>query len=72
MQEKYNNAVTLENTGADVMDCMVDFIYTGKLDINRQNAVEILVAADYLRIESKSYFFSKNMWMKLEYSLYRE
>jgi len=52
MREKYNNVVKLEDTSSDIMQCIVDFIYTGKLDVNQENALELLLAADYLRIES--------------------
>jgi len=52
MQEKYCNVVKLDDTSADVMQCITDFIYSGKLNVNRENSIELLVAADYLRIES--------------------
>jgi len=53
MQEKYNNVVTLEETRADVVKCIIDFIYTGQLSINCDNAFDVVAAADYLCIKRK-------------------
>ena len=53
MQEKYKNVVTLHETRADVMKCIIDFIYTGQLSINHDNAFDLIATADYLCIKRK-------------------
>jgi len=65
MQEKYKNVVKLEGTSADAMQCIIDFIYTGKLDICRENSLERLVAADYLRVESEKFMLRHKFLFRL-------
>ena len=44
--------ITLEETRKDVMEEVMEYMYTGHVDINEHNAFDLLAAADYFLIPS--------------------
>lgn len=47
-KEKDQREITLENVNGDELKMLIDFCYTGSIDINEQNVYAILNAATYL------------------------
>jgi len=47
MKEKKEGVIRLEETGKAVMELVFEYIYTGHVDINLQNAYELFKKADY-------------------------
>jgi len=57
MKEKQDNVVNVDNISAEVMEVIVEFVYTGKISVTTQNALDLWIAADYLMIPSKFVIF---------------
>jgi len=53
MQEKYTGRLKIEIPSVKAMECITEYAYTGKLHIYNENAIELLIASDYLLIEGK-------------------
>ncbi|KAL9972262.1 hypothetical protein ACROYT_G018541, partial [Oculina patagonica] len=52
MKEKKEGVIRLEETSKAVMEEVLEYLYTGHVDINEHNAFDLLVAADYFLIQS--------------------
>lgn len=48
MKEGHENLVKLDELSAKVVESILDFMYSGKININKDIALDLLVAADYL------------------------
>ena len=52
MKEKKEGVIRLEETSKAVMEEVLEYLYTGHVDINEDNAFDLLAAADYFLIPS--------------------
>ena len=52
MKEKKEGVIRLEETSKAVMEEVLEYVYTGHVDINEHNAFDLLAAADYFLIPS--------------------
>ena len=52
MKEKEEGVIRLEETSKAVMEDVLEFLYTGHVDINERNAYDLFIRADYLLIPS--------------------
>ena len=52
MKEKKEGVIRLEETSKAVMEEVLEYLYTGHVDINDQNAFDLLKIADYLIVPS--------------------
>ena len=52
MKETYEAKATVSSVSAEIMENILDFIYTGKLKVTDENVYELLCAADYLQIQN--------------------
>ena len=52
MKEKKEGVIRLEETSKAVMEEVLEYLYTGDVDINEQNASDLLQIADYLIVPS--------------------
>ena len=52
MKEKKEGVIRLEETNKAVMEEVLEYLYTGHVDINEQNVFDLLKIADYLIISS--------------------
>ena len=52
MREKAMLEIKLDELPASVMDCLLDYMYTGKVTVTEMNAQPLVAAADYLIIQS--------------------
>ena len=52
MKEKKEGVIRLEETSKAVMEEVLEYLYTGHVDINEQNVFDLLKMADYLIISS--------------------
>lgn len=53
MKEQRENVIHLDHIKSDVMEIIIDYLYSGKLSVDCENALELWKAADYLMIDSK-------------------
>ncbi|KAF0754874.1 kelch-like protein 21 [Aphis craccivora] len=65
-QESTQDVIEIKDISIDVLNCLIDFIYTKELDtINSDNAEEILNGADFLQLADARVecvkFFTENM-----------
>ncbi|XP_076816677.1 uncharacterized protein LOC143462406 isoform X2 [Clavelina lepadiformis] len=51
MREKYDSVVHVELITADIMHEILAFVYTASIELNENNAMDILAAADYLQMD---------------------
>jgi hypothetical protein len=51
MRESRSKEIRLPDLSKDVLLCILEFIYTGEVDIDSELAVEILAAANQYRLE---------------------
>ena len=51
MKERYEDIVQVEGVSEVSMKILIEFIYTRKLDLNDENALEVTAAVDYLQID---------------------
>ena len=68
MKEKKEGVIRLEETSKAVMEEVLDYMYTGHVDINENNAHELLVKADYFLIPSLKVLASKFIMQTLSLS----
>ena len=52
MREKEEGVIRFEEISESILGVIVKFIYTGSIEVNRKNAENLIVAADYLLLES--------------------
>ena len=52
MKEKKEGVIRLEETSKAVMEEVLEYLYTGHVDINENNAFDLIAAADYFLISS--------------------
>lgn len=48
MKETLDNTIKLDELSAKVMRSILDYMYSGEIDINKENALDVTVAADYM------------------------
>ena len=58
MKESYESKATITTISPEIMEVILDFIYTCTLNINDDNVYEILCAADYLQMQNIKDFCS--------------
>lgn len=51
MSEEQKDLVTLHNLDPDILNLLIDFIYTGRVQISQGNVQELLSAADMLQLQ---------------------
>nr|XP_026695028.1 kelch-like protein 12 isoform X2 [Ciona intestinalis] len=52
MEEKYKDVVELQAVDAESVEKLVDFMYTGKININTNNVCDLLAVSDFLQMLS--------------------
>ncbi|XP_078490668.1 kelch-like protein 12 isoform X2 [Ciona intestinalis] len=52
MEEKYKDVVEVQAVDAESVETLVDFMYTGKININTNNVCDLLTVSDFLQIPS--------------------
>ena len=52
MKEKKEGVIRLGETSKDVMEKVLEYLYTGYLDVNEQNAYDLMAIADYFLLPS--------------------
>lgn len=50
LSENRQEKITLHSITFDILKHLIDFIYTGQIEINQMNVQELLAAADMLQI----------------------
>ena len=68
MKEKKEGVIRLEEMSKAVMEEVLEYLYTGHVDINENNAFDLLAAADYFLIPSLSSLCSKVILQTLTFS----
>ena len=56
MKERYQQTVEVKQVDEKSMKIVIDYIYTGRIDINNENVMNLLSAADYLQLEDVKEF----------------
>ena len=56
MKEKFADAVEIEGVDETSLESLIEFIYSGKVSINKENVYHLLAASDYLQIEQAKQF----------------
>ena len=58
MRERYENIIQIETIDEKALQALIDFIYTGFINIDEQNVMNLLSGADYLQLhEVKEFCF---------------
>ena len=58
MRERYENIIEIETKDGTELKALIDFIYTGYINIDEQNVMNLLSGADYLQLhEVKEFCF---------------
>ena len=52
MKEREEGVIRFEEISKSILSDVLDFIYTGSVEINEKNARDLIIAADYLLLES--------------------
>ena len=52
MREKEEGVIRFEEISESILGVILKFIYTGSIEVNRKNAKNLIIAADYLLLES--------------------
>ncbi|XP_078486236.1 kelch-like protein 12 [Ciona intestinalis] len=52
MKEKYKDVVEVHGVDAESVEKLVDFMYTGKININTNNVCDLLAVSDFLQMPS--------------------
>ena len=55
-EEKYANIVELKGVDETSLGLLINFIYTGKITINKKNVFDLLAASDYLQVDEVKQF----------------
>ncbi|XP_078486205.1 actin-binding protein IPP-like [Ciona intestinalis] len=50
MEEKYKDVVEVHGVDAESVEKLVDFMYTGKININTNNVCDLLAVSDFLQM----------------------
>ena len=56
MKEKYQPTVELHDINGAAVKILIEFIYTGSIDINNENVLDLLSTADYLQVDEAKQF----------------
>ena len=56
MKEQYRNQVEIRQFDGKIVRSIIDFMYSGKIDIHNENALDLLAAADFLQMEDVKKF----------------
>ena len=56
MKERYEQTVEVKQVDEKSMKIVIDYIYTGHIDIDNENVMDLLAAADYLELEEVKKF----------------
>ena len=68
MKEKKEGVIRLEETSKAVMEDLLEYLYTGHVDINEHNAFDLLAAADFFIIPSLKVLCGKVILQELSLS----
>ncbi|XP_078372072.1 kelch-like protein 11 [Oculina patagonica] len=68
MKEKKEGVIRLEETSKAVMEEVLEYLYTGHVDINEHNAFDLLAAADYFFVSSLKTLCSKVILQTMSFS----
>ena len=68
MKEKKEGVIRLEETSKAVMEEVLEYLYTGHVDIKERNALDLLEIADFLDLPSLKELSSKFILRKLTFS----
>ena len=53
MKEKHENQVEIRGVAATAMKLIVEFIYTGNIEINKENVCDLLSASNMMQIDGE-------------------
>ena len=56
MRERYENVIKIEAIEGQSLKTLVDYIYSGSIDINNENVMSLLSGADYLQLDDVKQF----------------
>ena len=56
MKERYEQTVEVKQVDEKSMKIVIDYIYTGHIDIDNENVMDLLAAADYLQLDEMKQF----------------
>ena len=56
LMERYQDTVVIQQFDAESIKILIEFIYTGTIDINTENIMSLLATADYLQIDEVKVF----------------
>ena len=56
MRERYENIIEIKSIDGRELRALIDFIYTGSIDIDEQNVMKLLSGADYLQLHEVKQF----------------
>ena len=59
MSEKYQNQVEINHLEGEAVKLIIDYFYSGSIDINSKNVLEVLTAADYFQVDDVKGFCFK-------------
>ena len=59
MSEKYQNEVEIKNLDSEAVKLIIDYFYSGSIDINGNNVLKVLAAADYFQVDDVKGFCFK-------------
>ena len=68
MKEKKEGVIRLKETGKAMMEEVLEYLYTGHVDVSEQNAYELMAVADYYLIPSLKLLSSKFIQQTLSIS----
>lgn len=68
MKEKKEGVIRLKDTGKAMMEEVLEYLYTGHVNVNEQNAFELMAVADYFLIPSLKLLSSKCIQQTLSIS----
>ena len=68
MKEKKEGVIRLQETSKAVMEEVLEYLYTGHVDINEHNAFDLMAAADYFLISSLKDFSASYIKQALSHS----
>lgn len=70
MKEKEEGVIRFEEISKSVLSDVLEFIYTGNVEINEKNAGDLIIAADYLLLESLKIISGRFLEKQIEMSSY--
>ena len=53
MKEKEEGVIRFDEISKSILSDVLEFIYTGSVEVNEKNAGDLIIAADYLLLESR-------------------